>query len=303
MNIKKSAYDKIKSYYTLLSSSEGMELSEIEQKNYNYEFTVKNTGSEKVKVQVYFGKKGVRTVVQGNKESTFFKEIEELISGEPAFSFPKNDLSEPEEYIGTDETGKGDFFGPLVVAAVYVDRTSQKVFRKLGVRDSKSLRDNQIIKIASEIITRFPEDFEIAFIPPKKYNELYESFGNLNKLLDWAHSKAIENLLKRKKCNIVITDKFSKTDLGISGLIENSHIEFHTITKAEKYTGVAAASILARAQMVDWFSHQASKGIVLPKGSSNNIEETANMIIEKYGKEKLRELAKLHFKTTKRLNN
>ncbi len=303
MNIKNKALGQIKSFHSVLSKLNKFAISEIEEKNYNYEFTVKsNSTGEKVKIQVYFGKKGIRTVIQGNKEAQFYKEIENLITDEPLLDFAEDELQEPEEYIGTDETGKGDFFGPLVVAAVFVNRESRVKLRQMGVRDSKLLTDSQILKISNSIKNQFPEDFEIVFISPQKYNELYDKFGNLNKLLDWAHSKAIENLLKRKKCKIIITDKFSKSALEISNSTENSHIEFHTIPKAEKYTGVAVASILAREQMVNWFTNMKNEGIALPKGSSNNIEAKANEIISRFGKEKLREIAKLHFKTTKRLN-
>lgn len=303
MDVKKKALEKIKRFHSTLAKINKYNLSEITEKNYNYEFTVSSfSPKDKLKVLVYFGKKGVRTVFQGNNSTKLYKEITNLLAEEPELDFSENELQEPDEYIGTDETGKGDFFGPLVIAAVYVNKNTQGDLRKMGVRDSKTLTENQILQLATDIKTRFPDDFEIVFIAPKKYNELYENFGNLNKLLNWAHSKAIENLLKRKKCKIIITDKFSKSALEISNSTENSHIEFHTIPKAEKYTGVAAASILAREQMVNWFTNMKNEGIVLPKGSSNNIEAKANEIISRFGKEKLREIAKLHFKTTKRLN-
>ncbi len=303
MDVKKKALEKINRFHSTLAKINKYDLSEITEKNYNYEFTVSSFSSkDKLKVLVYFGKKGVRTIFQGNNSTQLYKEINNLLAEEPELDFSENELQEPDEYIGTDETGKGDFFGPLVIAAVYVNKNTQGDLRKMGVRDSKTLTENQILQLATDIKTRFPDDFEIVFITPKKYNELYENFGNLNKLLNWAHSKAVENLLKRKKCKVIITDKFSKSALEISNSVENSHIEFHTIPKAEKYTGVAAASILAREQMVNWFTKMKNEGIVLPKGSSNNIEAKANEIISRFGKEKLGEIAKLHFKTTKRLN-
>ena len=303
MDVKKKAFEKIRQFHSTLINRTEYNVSEIENKNYNYEFTVSSPATkEKLKVLVYFGKKGLRTVFQGNDSTQLYKEISNLLMEEPELEFDENELKEPDEYIGTDETGKGDFFGPLVIAAMYVDKNTQTELKKMGVRDSKMLTANQILRLANDIKSRFLDDFEIIFISPGKYNELYENFGNLNKLLDWAHSKAIENLLKRKKCKTIITDKFSKSALAISNSIENSHIEFHTIPKAEKYTGVAAASILAREQMLNWFAKLENEGIALPKGSSNNIEATANEIISKFGKDKLREIAKLHFKTTKKLN-
>ncbi len=303
MDIKNKALEKINLLHSTLESVGKYNLSGISEKNYNYEFTVSSlSGKDKLKVLVYFGKKGLRTVFQGNNTTQLYKEINSLLTEEPFLDFAENELTEPDEYIGTDETGKGDFFGPLVVAAVYVNKNSQSILREMGVRDSKALSDSRILQLAGKIRDHFPDNFEIVFISPLKYNELYDKFGNLNKLLNWAHSKAVGNLLKRKRCSVIITDKFSKSALDISNLRKNAHIEFHTIPKAEKYTAVAAASILAREQMVDWFKKMETDGIALPKGSSNNIEGKANEIIARYGKEKLKEVAKLHFKTTKKLN-
>ncbi len=138
-------------------------------------------------------------------------------------------------------------------------------------------------------------------INPDKYNELYSKFKNLNKLLDWAHSKAIENLIDNRECKYVITDKFGKKDLNL--VSKYPDINFVLETKAEKYIGVAAASILARASFLEWFDSQLKKGFKLPKGASGQVEDYAKILIKKIDRAKLKTLAKLHFKTYSKINS
>ena len=274
----------------------GFTISEVIKKDYNFEFNAQN-GKEKIKIQVYFGKKGIKTILQGDQNSRTYSTLNSLIVDDPKLVFPESKIIEPIEYIGTDEVGKGDFFGPLVVAAVFVNENSKKSLHRIGVRDSKDLSDYQILSLAKEIKRIIKENFQIIRISPQKYNELYEQFANLNKLLNWAHSKAIDNLLDNTSCKYVITDKFSKKELDVVSLSKHSDVEFVQETKAEKYVGVAAASILARDNFVNWFETHERKGLKLPKGSSLETERFAKQLFKKIGKEKLNELAKLHFKT------
>lgn len=274
----------------------GFSISQLSRKDYNYEFTA-NSGKEKIKVQVYFGKKGIKTILQGDLNSNLYKTINNLILDEPKLNLSDFSLKEPGKYIGSDECGKGDFFGPLVVAAVFVNEETKKLLAKIGVRDSKDLSDYMITPLAKEIKKIVGKNFEIVRINPHKYNELYKQFNNLNKLLNWAHSKAIDNLLDNTACKYVITDKFSKKELDVVSLSKHSDVEFIQETKAEKYIGVAAASILARDSFVDWFESHSRKGLVLPKGSSIETEKFAKKLLQKIGEEKLNELGKLHFKT------
>lgn len=274
----------------------GLRTSSIVKKEYNYELAVEN-GKEKIKILIYFGKKGIKTILQGDLGSGLYKTMSNLVLDEPKLVFTESKIKEPKEYIGTDECGKGDFFGPLVVGAVFVNEATKKSLARIGVRDSKDLSDYQIAFLAGEIKKIIGDNYQIVSINPQKYNELYERFANLNKLLNWAHSKAIDNLLDNTLCKYVITDKFSKKELDVVSLSKHSDVEFVQEHKAEKYIGVAAASILARDSFVDWFEVIERKGLKLPKGSSNVTERFAKQLIQKIGKEKLNELAKLHFKT------
>jgi ribonuclease HIII len=295
MNLKDKALLHLKTYRELLTKS-GIVVDNILAKEFNYEFNA-TKGSNRVKVLVYFGKKGIKVILQGDLESKLHKTIDNIINDQQSLDLGNSNFMEPAEYIGSDEVGKGDFFGPLVIAAVFVNQKSKKELSKIGVRDSKDISDYQIKDIAREIQSIVKENIEIVRINPAKYNELYAKFKNLNKLLNWGHSKAIDNLLDNTKCKYVITDKFSKKNLDVVTLAKHSDVDFVQETKAEKYIGVAAASILARAAFLEWFDFQERKGLKIPRGSSEQVEIYARQLVKKIGEDKLSELVKIHFKT------
>ena len=271
-----------------------------EKKQYNFETTVLKN-NEKIKLLVYFGKKGVKTVLQGNTNSEIYNEVESIVTGNYSFKFTKEEDQKYDEYIGTDETGKGDFFGPLVVAGMYVNKEIQNYLLNLNVRDSKELSDFQIDLIAVKIKKAYPNNFSVISINPQKYNKLYEDFRNVNKLLDWAHSKVIENIYEKFKPDTVIIDQFSKSPINISLKNQYSKVNFVQLPKAEKYIGVAAASILARNQMNKWFIQKQKEGYNVLKGASQEVENEARKILMNENKEKMYELIKFHFKTTKKI--
>lgn len=296
-NLKTQAFTRIQ-YLASQLASQNLKISEIEEKSYNYEFSV-NYQKEAVKVLVYFGKKGVSTIIQGDIESNTYKLVRKTVFGEGLFDSVNNELEEPEEYIGTDESGKGDFFGPLVIASVLIDKNKSNQLKLIGVKDSKEINDNTILKIAKEIRTIVAEDSRnIVIINPEKYNQLYEKFNNLNKLLAWGHSKAIENILKNNKTSKVISDKFGNEGLLIEELSKKKiNINLIQSTKAERFTAVAAASILAREKMINWFIKYSNElKIEIPKGAGYVVNITAKKIADKFGSDILSKLVKLHFK-------
>ena len=311
MNIKSDALIKLNKALDRLTEN-GFSCLEIIEKDYHYESSI-NKGQEKFKLLYYLGKKGLKKVIQGNISSQLYDEVLELISEEYGLGLPSGggvdpkgsaspSFKEPEAYIGTDESGKGDFFGPIVSAAFYVDSLqSQERLKSLGVRDSKELSDKQIRAIAINLRTEFEGKYNIISINPARYNEMYIKILNINKILNWQHSKAIEGLLEIYKCKTVITDKFSKRELNVSFKSEHDDIEFIMLTKAERYTGVAAASILARDTFNLWFERMAREGRKLPKGNAPIVETAANKIIEELGRDELNNFVKLHFKTTLKL--
>jgi ribonuclease HIII len=301
MTIEEKAKQKIESIKARLQK-EKIAVTDISQKDYNFEFSAEQSKS-KVKVQVYFGKKGVKVIFQGDDKSDLFKKVRNLSLDEPVLDLADQPFNEPEEYIGTDECGKGDFFGPLVAAAVYVNDKTKVLLRQAGVRDSKDLSDFQIKICAKDVKRIVGVNYSAIRINPEKYNQIYEQFGNLNKLLNWAHSKAVSNLLDNIKCKFIITDKFCNKELDISSLEKHSDVEFLQETKAEKYVGVAAASILARESFLEWFDNNLINGKQFPKGSSEQTEHFAKLLLKKINEDEMKKYSKLHFKTYKKIKS
>ncbi len=300
-SIEQKAEDLITSY-TILIKKVGCSVSTIEKKQYHFEILIKD-GADQVKILVYFGKKGIKSVIQGNTNSKLYIEINNLLFGEKLFPESINEIDEPEKYIGTDESGKGDYFGSLVICGVFVDKRISTELKKIGVKDSKELSDSSIKKISLEIRKILDDKYSLVVITPEKYNTLHNKMGNVNRILGWAHAKVLENLLEKFDAKEAVSDKFGDESYIRNSLqAEGKNILLHQFTKAERYTAVAAASILARENFCDWFDIQKRKyGMELPKGASSTVEDAAIKVKEKFGVDKLNELVKLHFKTTKKI--
>jgi ribonuclease HIII len=298
---KESSVKILKRYISLLNQK-GISASSPKLAQYNYQSDIVYENTQ-LKLLVYFGKKGNKVVLQGDKEHKSYKHIYELIFGEKLFESNSPELTEPECYIGTDESGKGDYFGPLVIAGVLADDFITKELKLIGVKDSKDLTDNTINIFANKIRKIKGAAFDLIVISPEKYNHLYDKMGNLNNLLGWAHAKVIENILNIKNAPEAISDKFGNEKYINNSLQEKGReLTLHQVTKAEQYSAVAAASILARDAFNKWFYRiNKEKNIKLPKGASDIVESTARDIKKKFGDDELTKLVKLHFKTTKRL--
>jgi len=210
-------------------------------------------------------------------------------------------FSPPSGHIGTDESGKGDYFGPLVIAGVFVEDAHHGVLRELGVRDSKSLSDNRVRDLAETLKQGYTHS--LVAIGPEKYNELYAKLRNLNKILAWGHARVIENLLAEVPSRQAITDQFGDRLFVVNALMKKGRtIELIQRPKAEEDLAVAAASILARSEFLrrlhflsqDW-------GLDLPKGSSPQAEEAGLKFVKLHGIEALSKAAKTHFKLTERI--
>jgi len=294
---KNEAYKKAKELKFLLESN-GYTCSTIISAQYHFAFDIAND-SVKVKALVYYGRKGLKIILQGNKEGKFYNEISDMIF-EQIDLFPNKslELDEPSVYIGTDESGKGDFFGPLVVAGVFINEEIRRKLVNLQVRDSKDLTDNQINSLSKKIKTILHNHFEVIILPPKQYNEEYKTHKNLNHMLSDLHQKVINNLLNKVECSVVIIDKFSKLEIDVP-----PNVKVHYIQKAEKYTAVAAASILARSEFNKWFTHKETEGVKLIKGASSEVEALARTVFRELGIDELNKLSKVHFKTYKKVTS
>ena len=205
-------------------------------------------------------------------------------------------------HAGIDESGKGDFFGPLCIASVYVeDEIIRKELLKAGVKDSKLIKnDLKIQKTASAIRAIVKGNYSSVMIGPEAYNRLYEGFKNLNKLLAWGHARALENLLEKAGgCKMAIADKFGAEHLIQKALKEKGKkIELIQKTKAESDIAVAAASILARDAFVRGMNKLGETlKTKLPLGAGSHVLTAGGKILAEYGEGKFREIAKIHFKT------
>lgn len=207
-------------------------------------------------------------------------------------------------HMGIDESGKGDFFGPLVTVAAFVDAESAKALRALKVRDSKQIKnDKQALAMGAEIRKRLqPRNIAIVKIGPRAYNRLYAKIRNVNRLLAWAHARAIENLLDTAPdCPRAVADQFGARSLVEKALMRNGRkIKLEQRHKAESDVAVAAASILAReAFLRDIARLSARYEIEIRKGASDQVRAAAVELVKKQSDPTvLLETAKCHFRTT-----
>lgn len=219
-------------------------------------------------------------------------------------------LSLPEEasggegipHFGIDESGKGDYFGPLVVAGVYVDARISTALRKLGVCDSKLVSSSSRIRSLAEGIRKVPGiRFHLVSIGPERYNQLYPEFKNLNRFLAWGHATVIEGLAaKVPDCPMALSDQFANPLVLKRALAAKKlAIRLEQRTKAESDVAVAAASILARERFVNWMDAAGeAAGMKLPLGASGQVVKAARQLVALHGEEMLPKAAKMHFKTT-----
>ena len=206
--------------------------------------------------------------------------------------------------IGSDEVGTGDYFGPVVVCATYVNIEDIKFLEELKVKDSKQITDDYIRKIAPTIAKKI--DYELLVLSNKEYNEKYKTIQNINKIKAIMHNKVLYTLHQRHSdCNKIIIDEFAKENSYFNYLKEVTNVERNLIftPKAEnKNMAVGAAAILARftfLEIMDKLSDKYHEPLL--KGASSEVDKQAERLIEKYGKEVLDDIAKLHFINTERI--
>jgi ribonuclease HIII len=270
---------------------------EFSPKQYTLFFAQK----DKLSVAVY--EKGPKVLLQGKGVEEFVQfELEPKILGEAKLGYEEVHSPEMfEPHFGVDESGKGDFFGPLVIAGVYVDRGIARKLLDAGVQDSKRIgSDAKIHALADAIRKNTMGLVDTVLIGPARYNELYQKFGNLNKLLGWGHARVIENLLEKKgDCPRSLSDQFADARVIEQSLLRHARkIQIQQRTKAESDIAVAAASILARAGFIDWLDREGKKlGVRLERGVSPQVKATAEKLVAERGPEILRQLAKVHFRT------
>jgi len=266
-------------------------------KQYTLFFAQKN----KLSVAVY--EKGPKVLVQGRDVEEFVQfELEPKILGEAKLGYEEVHSPEMfEAHFDVDESGKGDFFGPLVISGVYVDRGIGRKLLDAGVVDSKRIGSDTRIRALADTIRKSSLGLvETVLIGPAKYNELYEKFGNLNKLLGWGHARVIENLVAKKPaCPRSLSDQFADARVISASLLKHGRkIAIEQRPRAESDIAVAAASIVAREAFINWLERKSKElGIRLERGVSPSVKDTARKLVEMNGPDALREVAKVHFRT------
>lgn len=242
-----------------------------------------------------------KLLIQGKNVSDIASKVNEILGKSSCSEKKEEILMNAEKYIGTDESGKGDFFGPLVVAGVQVNSENKQKFIDLGVKDSKKLDDKKILQLAN--IIKANAVHSVVVMTPVKYNELYNKFKNLNKLLAWGHARAIENILEKSPCEYALADKFGDESLIKNALMQKGRsIILNQMVRAEADIAVACASVIARAEFVKRMADMEAKyELTMSKGASDKVVQQAKEFVKKYSFERLNEVAKIHFKTTNEL--
>ncbi|MCI5053134.1 MAG: ribonuclease HIII [Simkaniaceae bacterium] len=239
-----------------------------------------------------------KLTVQGKEKDEFIEfYLEPEILKDLSYTNPTVDLH---PRIGVDEAGKGDYFGPLVVAACYADEALINQLNSLGIKESKRISDEHSIRFAEEIKKICP--YSVLVLNPIKYNELYTKFPNLNHMLAWGHATTVHNTLEKQPCDQILIDQFTKEDLVARNLRKKGYTGNITQRpRADSDIVVAAASLLARAGFLHALKDLEKRwGVALPKGATHVIKP-GKRFVDRFGPEALNEVAKLHFKTTKEL--
>jgi ribonuclease HIII len=245
-----------------------------------------------------------KCLIQGKGAEEFVLFImEPMVMGQAVHGY--EDTIDPDgvqPHMGIDESGKGDFFGPIVIVSAYVDPELAVTMRKMGVKDSKSITsDQKAMGMGGELRKILGNRFGVVKIGPVAYNRLYAKMRNVNTLLGWAHARAIENLLENvPDCPRAISDQFGKKEQVEKALMKKGQqIELIQMHKAESDLAVAAASVIARDLFLRSLKQmQEEFGIEFLKGASAQVRERAVELVRQKGPEILLQTAKCHFKTT-----
>jgi ribonuclease HIII len=251
--------------------------------------------------------------VQGSKASEFVEFIlEPNVLGEARIGY--EDILDPESiapHAGSDESGKGDFFGPLVVCCAYINPELAEKMREIGVKDCKKMTDAAVLETGAALRRILGQSgYAVVKLNPPAYNRLYARMKNINRLLAWAHGTAIEELLeKQNACPRVVVDQFAPTENTILRALKTrgKSVKVEQRHKAESDIAVAAASVIARELFIracqdmgkECFGEGAEAQDRIPLGSSDpRVRELAERMVRENGPTWLMNHCKAHFQTT-----
>ncbi len=275
----------------------------LQAKGYTFrEVPYAHFGASKNKLQITAYQSG-KCTLQGKDSREFIEFVlEPEILQEASLGYEK--VLKPElfaAHIGVDESGKGDFFGPLVTAGVYAPSEAIEEWMRSGVKDSKTVTSAKKMAELAELIreTRGVR-VELIQMNNPKYNELQKKMGSVNEVLGWCHARVIQNLVEATGCPKVMTDKFAKTDWTVKKYLRGfqAPLDLTQRHKAESDPVVAAASIVARHAFNEAMAGLAKKlGCRVPHGASAQVKQAAKEILEKHGRDTLASVTKTHFRT------
>lgn len=278
----------------------------VDEKPINYGVQLKfEKQSENIPLSIYYSKKkGISTVIGGSPKNKLRYQLERLllrpVQGEIEIDH------DWQSWTGSDETGKGDFFGPLVAAGFYGKRQILPYLRQIGVMDSKKLSKMQINATARRLYASYFENIKVITMVPATYNKRYQEMKsrgkNLNDLLAWMHARIVVDLFEQHAPEGAIIDKFCSDGKLRAALKPMQKVNFVNKTKAESDLFVAAASIIARYHLNRW--HEKVKeelGEDLPFGAGVKVDEAASKLVEKIGHSQMGNYVKLHFNNYKKL--
>jgi len=296
--------NKVTSYTVKITDDQSLKLKGcLEEKGYKFK-TVDHArfGASHDDVSLCLYKSG-KLLIQGKGTADFVQFfLEPEIIQEVRFGYEEVLEGFSGDRIGVDESGKGDYFGPLVVAGVFLNAESEKKLREVNVRDSKKISPRRIMELRK--IIRHECRYSVVAIGPERYNQLYLTMGNLNKILAWGHARVIENILTKTSCRKAILDKFGHKDLVLKALMKKGRsIEVEQKVRGESDMAVAAASILARAEFVLRLKKLSEEfDVKLPLGNKKDLVIAAGKsVVKKAGMDALVRVGKVHFKTTREI--
>ncbi len=265
-------------------------------------------GTQEVNVPLniyYSEKKGISTVIGGKEFNPLKPLLTEMILSLTVDSTQKN-IHSWDSWLGTDEAGKGEFYGALVVAGFHTDKDIIPELQRIGVKDSKKITRDMIDPIAHKLYKAFKERIGVVSLNPLTYNKLYNDFNHqqkkLNEMMAWMHGRVILNLLEKTGENRVVVDKFTTDAKLLKTIKDLEKIELLQIPQAERDLGVAAASIIARYHYLDSLKMLSKKfRLEFKSGSGKQSLETGVTFVKKYSLAKLQEVAKTHFKNFEKI--
>ena len=265
-------------------------------------------------ITLYESGKAVFQGVSADVDANLWKETEKILNGtiiNDNEDKESKDLDTTDYYfvnsIGSDEVGTGDYFGPMIVTSSYVKKEDIAFLEELGVKDSKKLTDEKILKVVPEIMNKIP--YKSYILTNKEYNKLQDKGYNMNKIKAILHNKVLLDLMKRDNyiVDMVVVDQFTPPRNYFSYLKNEDNV-FRKITfttKAEdKCLSVACSSMISRYLFIKEIDKMSKDlDMIIPKGAGVLVDEFGKKVVEKYGKDKLEDIAKMNFKNTEKILN